>query len=76
MKIKPDAHLKFFKPRPVPLALKPKIEQELDRLLASGIIEKVDHSDVATPIVPVLRPDGNVRICGDFSVTLNKVTKT
>lgn len=73
LKIKPDAHLKFFKSRPVPLALKPKIEQELDRLLEAGILEKVDHSDVATPIVPVLRPDGNVRICGDFSVTLNKV---
>lgn len=72
LKIKPDAQLRFFKPRPVPLALKPKIEEELDRLLAAGIIEKVDYADVATPIVPVLKPDGKVRICGDFSITLNK----
>ncbi|KAG7304206.1 hypothetical protein JYU34_011144 [Plutella xylostella] len=73
IKVKPDAQLKFFKPRPVPLALKAKVEDELKRLVDLGILEKVEHSEVATPIVPVLRPDGNVRICGDFSVTLNKM---
>lgn len=72
LKMRPDAKLKFFKPRPVPMALKPKVEKELDRLVSLGILEKIDHSDVATPIVPVLKPDGNVRICGDFSVTLNQ----
>lgn len=73
LKIKPDAELRFFKPRPVPLALKPKVEQELQRLQSLGILEQVQHSEVATPIVPVLRADGDIRICGDFSVTLNKV---
>ncbi|CAK1604432.1 unnamed protein product [Parnassius mnemosyne] len=73
LKLKSDAELKFFKPRPVPLALKPKVEKELNRLLDLGILEKVNHSRVATPIVPVLRSDGDIRICGDFSVTLNKV---
>ena len=76
LKIKPNSQLKFFKPRPVPFALKPKVELELKRLVSLGILEKIDHSDFATPIVPVLKADGNVRICGDFSVTLNKVLYT
>ena len=60
---------KKIKPRPVPFALKPKVGSELKRLVSLGILEKIDHSDFATPIVPVLKTDGNVRICGDFSVT-------
>lgn len=72
LKIKPDIQLKFFKARPVPLALKHKVEGELQRLSDLGILERVEHSEFATPIVPVLRSDGGIRICGDFSVTLNK----
>ncbi|XP_059159253.1 uncharacterized protein K02A2.6-like [Physella acuta] len=49
-----------------------KIENELSRLESNGIIKKVDYSDWATPIVPVLKKDGSVRICGDYKATLNK----
>ena len=64
---------KFFKCRTLPLALKSKVESELDRLLAIGVLKPVDHSPWATPIVPVLKADGNVRICGDFKITINPV---
>ena len=55
----------------MPFALRGAVETELDRLEKLGIVEKVSHSDWATPIVPVVKGDGKVRICGDYKVTLN-----
>ena len=65
----------FFRPRTVPLAWKAKVEKELDRLVSTGVIEPVKCSDRAAPIVPVIKPDGSVRICGDYKLTVNKVAK-
>ena len=73
LKLKENAVPTFFKPRPVPFALKEKIAEELSRLERVGVLEKVEFSDWATPIVPVLKPDGSVRICGDYKVTINPV---
>ena len=69
--LKPDTKPKFMKPRPVAYSLKPKVEEELDKLEKQGIIYKVDTSEWATPIVAIPKKDSSVRICGDFKVTLN-----
>ena len=37
-----------------------------------GIIEKVDHSEWAVPIVAVPKKDGTFCICGDYKVTVNQ----
>ena len=55
--------------------MKEKIEKELDRLMSLGILEPRQFSEWSSPIVPVLKSDGSVRICGDFKVTLNSVSK-
>jgi hypothetical protein len=68
-----DARPRFHKARPVPFALKGKVEAELDRLEAEGVIEKIRRSDWAAPIVTVPKKDGGVRICGDYKVTINPV---
>ena len=66
-----NAKPKFFRPRPVPFALKDRIEQELDSLESANIITKVNFSNWAAPIVVVPKKDGKLRLCGDYKVTLN-----
>ena len=67
---------KFCKARPVPYAMKPKVDAELKRLEREGILHKVKFSDWATSIVPVVKPNGTVRICGDYKVTVNPQLQT
>ena len=43
--VQPDATPRFFKPCPVPFAIKDTIGRELDRLEKLGIIKKVTHSE-------------------------------
>ena len=73
--VNPDARPRFEKVRPVPFAIRHKVEQELDRLQTLGIIRPVQFSDWAAPIVPVMKQDGRVRICGDYKVTINSAAK-
>ena len=73
--VNPDAWPRFEKVRPVPFAIRHKVEQELDRLQTLGIIRPVQFSDWAAPIVPVMKQDGRVRICGDYKVTINSAAK-
>ncbi len=68
-----DATHKFHKARPVPYAVRQKVEAELDRMEAEGILSKVDWSAWATPVIPVTRKTGNIRLCGDFKVSINPV---
>ena len=65
----------FCRARPVPHALKSKIEQELQRLQDQKLIEPVQMSEWAAPIVPVPKPDGSIRLCDDYKLTVNKVAK-
>lgn len=76
LKLKNNAVPKFLPIRPVPLALKDKIKIEIERLLQNKRIAPVKYSKWGTPIVPVLKPDGTVRLCGDYKVTLNPYLET
>ena len=66
----------FCKARTVPYAFKGKIEKELDRLVQQRVIEPICFSEWAAPIVPVLKKDETVRICGDYKLTVNQAAKT
>ena len=65
-----DAIPKFCKARPVPYALKAKIETELRRLEKEGVIRPVEFSQWAALIVPIVKGDGTIRISGDYKLTV------
>ena len=71
--IEANAKPRFSKARPVPFALKERIEAEIDRLESTGVIKPVTFSRWATPIVPVVKSSGKIRICGDYKTTVNQV---
>ncbi len=72
---KAGCHPRFFKARPVPFAMAPKVEEELDRLIKTNVIKPVVCSDWAAPIFPVLKSDGKIRICRDNKLTANQAIK-
>ncbi|CAC5397510.1 unnamed protein product [Mytilus coruscus] len=71
LKLKDEAVPKYFKPRPIPSALRDKVADEIKRLVKHGILEKIKFSDWGEPIVSVMKPDGSVHIFGDYKVTIN-----
>jgi hypothetical protein len=69
--LKDNAKPKYFRPRPLPLTLKDKVGEEIDRSVARNVLEPVKVSKYGTPIVPVPKSNNEIRICGDYKVTLN-----
>ena len=66
----------FLKARQAPFPLRDRVTAELDRLQAAGIIAPTKFSHWATPIVPIVKTDGSIRICGNYRQTVNKYAKT
>ena len=69
--LKEGSQPQFRKARQVFYSLRPEVEEELKILETEGILLKTEWSDWATPIVPVPKQDGSIRICGDFKGTIN-----
>ena len=53
------------KPYRPPLNLKPSVDREIDQLLKLGIIQP-STSPWSSPVIPVPKKDGSVRLCVDF----------
>lgn len=70
--LKENAKPIFYKPYSMPYSLRERTEKELNRLVSLGILYPVRHSKWATPMIPVEKPNNEIRICGDCKVTINK----
>lgn len=73
LELKTGAVPVWCRARPVPYALRPAVDAELERLQKEGVISPVEWSEWGTPVVPVIKKNGEVRLCGDFKTTLNPV---
>ena len=74
--VDPSATPRFHPACSVPYALRDRVDKELQRLQEEGTLEPVEFAEWGAPIVAVLKRDGNsIRICGDFSITVNPVSK-
>ena len=71
----PQVTPRFYRPCPVPYAWRQKVEAVLDRLEREGIVERIQFSEWAAPVVPVLKQDGSIRLCRDYKLTVNLVAK-
>lgn len=60
----------YMKPRPVPYALREKIEEEIERLEKANINSKNTNCQWGTPIVPVVKKNGDLRLCADYKSTI------
>ena len=76
IKLREDAVPVICKARPVPYALRAAADKEINRLVNNGTIEPVDVNkdtiEWASPVVYATKKNGQIRLCGDFKVTINK----
>ncbi|XP_053605087.1 uncharacterized protein K02A2.6-like [Plodia interpunctella] len=74
--LKPGATPKFLKARPVPFAIKERVEKEIDRLENEGVLRPTSFANWATPVVPIIKKSGEIRLCGDYRSTVNEATES
>lgn len=67
----------FHRAYEMPFSLKPKVEEEILKMVNSGILTKVTHSKWASPIIIVPKKNStDIRLCVDFKKTLNQAIDT
>uniref|UniRef100_A0A914UPP6 RNA-directed DNA polymerase n=1 Tax=Plectus sambesii TaxID=2011161 RepID=A0A914UPP6_9BILA len=71
LSLKQDSRPKFLKARPLPYAVYDAVDKELDRLVEQGVLQPINYSDWAAPVVIAPKPGGQIRLCADFSTGLN-----
>ena len=76
LSVDPTTQPVFCKPRPVPFALRDRVNDEIDRLVKLGVFRPITHAQWAAPLVSVLKSDKrSIRLCGDYKVTINRAAQ-
>ncbi|XP_049943438.1 uncharacterized protein LOC126424754 isoform X2 [Schistocerca serialis cubense] len=71
LELKVNAQPKFFRARNVPHALRDEVARTLNDLESQGVIEGVQASLWASPLVILPKPSRKLRLCVDFKATVN-----
>ncbi|XP_050507436.1 uncharacterized protein K02A2.6-like, partial [Diabrotica virgifera virgifera] len=72
LKMEPNAKPIFCKPRPLPFAFKRDVNAELDELESKGVITLIENAEWGTPLVPIVKETGKIRVCAHYKITVNK----
>lgn len=70
-----DHNTNFYQTTSRSIGVQNNVNSEIDRLVKEGVLGHVDNSDWGTPIVPVLKKDGGMRLCADYKSTINQHMK-
>lgn len=66
LKLRPNYVLKSLPPRFLSKSYMDKVKADLDKLVSMGILVPTDHAEVASPLVIIKKPDGDLRIAVDY----------
>ena len=66
LQVKEGVYPVYQKYRPVPYAEVEKVEEAYKSLMYEDIVVPIEHSEWASPVVCVSKPQGGKRICGDY----------
>lgn len=73
--MEPNVKPIFCKPTPVPFAHRENVERQIDKFVEEGLISPTDSAEWVTPLVPILKTDGILHICGNYKRTINSSLK-
>ena len=73
--VDPSAKAPLFQAKTCALCASREGQPRAIQVRGKKAIEQVQFSDWAAPIVTVVKPDKSIRICGDYKVTVNIVSK-
>lgn len=71
LRLRSQANPVFIRPRPLPFSIKDRVKNKIDEMVKKGILQPITSSEWGTPLVVVKKPNGDLRLCGDYKVTLN-----
>ncbi|XP_058456616.1 uncharacterized protein K02A2.6-like [Malaya genurostris] len=71
LQLKPNVQPVYLRARSVPFSIRQAVENEIKSLENDGVLVKVNHSAWATPVVPVMKLNNRVRLCGDYKISVN-----
>ncbi|KMQ89188.1 hypothetical protein RF55_11202 [Lasius niger] len=71
IELKDNAHPKFFKARRIPYGLQEAAMDALKSMVQQKMLTPVNQSDWATPVLFVRKPNGKIRVVGDYKSTVN-----